>query len=437
MLRSATTSRRRQSGEAGFILPTAMIVLLILTALTAAAVTVATQTSGSTARDANSKAAFEAAEAGLQVAAYRLNELEPEETKCINESAVISPTSELCKQATAESIGNEATFQYTTTPALAAGKKCAGSTIVAKSGVVQRCITSEGKVKGETPGVRLQTRIEAVSGALFPATGIVGLTEVVATGGGTLAANVASNGAITVEGGSKVEKTEICSPGKVTVASGSTVTEQKTRSGSECTIKAPLPATHATAASNEDSRITKGEDTVAGTVTYSGAPDYTLEVSSNGGSSLTLKGSKYYFCEVGVKGKLIIPTGHKVEIFIEKEGGCATKYTGEFVANNGGKIENETKNSADLLIVMAGKGPATFEGGSASEWLSLYAPEAQVKLANGAKLKGGIVGEKVRVEGGGFVAATETGTLTNGEGKEGRAAWVQCTPTGTTPEVGC
>ena len=58
--------RRRLAGQSGFILPTAIIVLFALALLTGVAIDVSVQTSSSTSRDDNTKAALEAAEAGLR-----------------------------------------------------------------------------------------------------------------------------------------------------------------------------------------------------------------------------------------------------------------------------------------------------------------------------------------------------------------------------------
>ena len=70
--------KRRLADQAGFVLPTAIIVTMIVTVLAGAAIKISTQTSKSTTRDVSTKAALEAAEGGLQVASYRINQLKPE-----------------------------------------------------------------------------------------------------------------------------------------------------------------------------------------------------------------------------------------------------------------------------------------------------------------------------------------------------------------------
>src|SRR5205807_3635914 len=106
---------RRDGCDRGFAMPTAIIILFIITLLLAAAVKVASQTSTSTTRDNNVKAEIEAAEGGLQVATYRLSQLEPKSTQCINGAEALTATTvseaeAKCKSAV-ESLGNHATFQ--------------------------------------------------------------------------------------------------------------------------------------------------------------------------------------------------------------------------------------------------------------------------------------------------------------------------------------
>lgn len=451
--------KRFLAGELGFALPTAIIVLLIITLLTGAAITVATQTSTSTTRDNNVKAALEAAEAGLQVASYRLSKLEPKSTQCINGSAAVE---EKCESGS-ESLGNSATFQYLTTKPLEEGNKCAGETIKAsKKGYTQRCVTSEGKVNNTTPATRLQTRVESQPGeALFAVKGITGLHEVKISGNVKVPAVVASNEKIIGEGSAAfVKGFELCPPNGVFTpkagaernASGVTVGGiggmeanpplEKTRSASECPLKASYPLNHATAESNEDSRIgTLDEFYTEGKAAnkFSGAPNYELKMSSN--SKLTLGGSKYYLCSfLGERAaELKIPTAAYVEIFVDspEDAGAKTKCksggtfeTGEFT------LTNQAKNPAKLLIVMYGKGPLKITRGATFEGV-IYAPEGEVEINGGTTFRGGIVANIVHITNGTgvFEWNEEVSSLNNGiPTPYERKAWGQCTTGSLTSE---
>lgn len=431
----------RLAGESGFALVTAMIILFIITALTGAAITVAVQTSTSTTRDTSVKAELAAAEAGLQVASFRLTQLKPEKTQCINEGADVTTG---CKDSP-ESLGNNATFQYWTTLPLNEGAKCAGVSVVGVAEATQRCVTSEGKVNGVEPGVRLQSLVTSSAGeALFPIKGIVGLEEVLLSGSVKSPELVASNGTIKIKGGAElIGGYELGPKGSFVHEGGAKWNPpEKKRTEAEGPIVAKLPANHATAATNEDSRIgTLDEFYTEGKATnyFKSATDE-LKLSSN--SKLTLGGSKYYLCNfVGEHaGKLIIPAGAHVEIFIdapppEDPTSTCPAGTGKFESAEF-TLENNAYNPAALLIVMYGKGPVTLGNGGALEAThpfeaSIYAPQAEVKVTGAKKFKGGILAKKVDLGSGAsvFEWSEEVGGLSNGVPTGyGRKAWAQCTP---------
>jgi Tfp pilus assembly protein PilX len=452
----------KKQSEDGFIIPTAVIVLFVITALTGSAIAVAVRSSTSTTRDSNVKSALEAAEGGLQVGEYRINQLKPTTSQCIAATTVASTESE-CTSASSESLGNGASFQYWTTLPLATGAKCAGESVVAKSGIVQRCVTSVGKVNGVEPGTRLQARVEsAVGEALFSIHGILGLEEVKVSGSVKATAVVASNGLIKGEGSAAFEKGfEICPPGgSFKPAAGS----ERNRSGvtvggvggmlsnpslevtrtSGCPIEAKIPSVHPTALENDDLRISNGSDPATtlswNKPTYTGPPAYELTMGSE--SKLTLRGSKYYFCKflANSNGELKIEKEAKIEILIdshEDNANCPTT-SGTFVIEGNSKIENPN-GAASLLIMMVGKGPFKILN-SGSLKANIYAPEAEVVLSGSGTLTGAIVGRKVKLEAGSFNFSEESETIiaggTNG-GSYGRKGWQQCTPSGSPSTATC
>ncbi len=456
--------QRQPTSEAGFVLPTVVIVVLIVTLLAGTAITVAMQSSSSATRDTSVKAALAAAESGLQVATYRVNQLKPTEAQCITSSENKEGTT--C-EGSSESLGNGASFKYWTTKALSTGEKCAGQTIATKSGIVQRCITSQGNVTGLEASTRLQARIEsAVGESLFSVRGILGLEEVLVNGSVKATAVVTSNLKIKGEGSAAFEKGfEICPEGKFIPAAGternkSGVTVggvggmlsnpplEKTRSASECPIVANIPAVHPTAAENEDTRITTGEDpsTKEGwnNPEWTGPSAYELTLGS--GAELTMKGSKYYFCNFAAtnNGKLKLATGVKTEIFIDSHEnnsncrlGTSKNPSGTFKIEGNAHLENPN-GAAALLIEVAGKGPVTIAN-SGSLKASIYAPEAEVTLSGSGTLTGAIVGKKVHLEAGSFIFSEEDEALTVGGASGGaysRKGWGQCT-TGSGATQGC
>jgi Tfp pilus assembly protein PilX len=461
--------RRRTASEAAFALPSAMIVLFVMVVLTGAAIAVATQSSSSTARDDNVKAELEAAEAGLQVATYRLGQLEPSESQCINRSEALlakTPAEQegKCKDA-AESLGNGASFQYWTSLPLKAGEKCAGRVVVAITGTAQRCVTSEGAVDGVEPNVRLETLVSGTPGkALFPVKGFIGLTEVVVSGSVSVPGVVASNGKIIGEGSANFERGfELCPPnGTFQPAAGAERKHsgvkiagkeedpplEKTRKAGppECLMEAQVTSTHATEARNDDSRIGTA-DKLEGTYAWS-EKTYTLALESN--AKLTLEGSKYYFCnfKASRNSRLKIPATvtKVVEIFIDSPEDPASrcgKETGKFEGEGEFIVENETKNPSLLLIQMYGKGPFVYSGGSRKAGSQLeaaiFAPNGEVEINGGQKFKGGIVADKLHLRNGAEIYewSEELGALTDGGGGAyGRRNWEQCTQ-GSGPSSPC
>jgi Tfp pilus assembly protein PilX len=439
----------RHTNERGFVLPSAIIILLILTLLTGTAIAIATQSSTSTTRDDNVKAELEAAEAGLHIASYRLGQLKPTEAQCIGENKVATEESKCTDSA--ESLGNGASFRYWTTLPLKAGAKCSGRAVEIVAGTTQRCITAEGKVNGVAPAARLQALATATAGeTLFSVKGIVGLSEVNVSGSVKVPALVASNGTIKVSGGGELAGGyELGPKGKfVHEGGGKWSPPEKKRTEAEGPIVAKLPTGHATAASNEDSRIGKEDEffTEGKAVNnFTGSPSYELKIGSNGKLTLGTGGGshKYYLCNFAAtnNSRLKIPSGAKVEIFVDSPSDPESKCkagTGKFEGEGEFKVENEGKNPAALLIEVYGAGPVAFHNGTTLE-ASIYAPEAEVALNGSTKFKGGIVGNKIPLEAGSgiFEWNEEVASLLGGSASAyGRKTWEQCTDGSGTAE-GC
>jgi Tfp pilus assembly major pilin PilA len=437
----------RFAAELGFVMPVALIVLFVVAVLTAIAIVVATQTSSSTTRDTSVKAEVEAAEAGLQVATYRLSQLRPTETECINESQRVAATksteAERCKDG-AESLGNGATFQYwTTLPEPAGGESCGGRQVTAIPGKVQRCIAAEGIVNGVTPGVRLQVRVLGPPGeALFPIPGITGLEEFTASGGTISGGQAGSNRLIKISGGANLAHGYALGPhGTFVHEGGATWSPPEEKRSEELVSK--LPANHATSTNNDDARITKGEDTMSGTAEFNSTNDE-LTLASN--SKLTLTGSKYFFCSISTSNnsELIIPAGKQIQIFIGSPeepskfcpsgSGTWETHKGEFIVNN------QAKDPSALLIEMFGKGPINLGNGTKLEYASIVAPGSEVILTGNTKLSGALVGAKVHLERGFSYEWNEKdlalASANAGPYSRGSESWEQCAD-GSGPSEGC
>ncbi|HEX5308602.1 MAG TPA: hypothetical protein VFW38_05915 [Solirubrobacteraceae bacterium] len=351
-----------------------------------------------------------------------------------------------------EEIGNNTSYKYWMTNATATGT-CVGEALSGSSQLLQRCITAEGIVNEKTGSAtkqRLQARVAALqaSTSLFTVAGIVGLEELKVSGSVAIKGIAASNGKIIAEGSASFPKGyEIGPSGSFKPAVGSERVKSGVKvEGGEVTEKEnfvySLPTNHATAASNEDSRISSKQDeqyeNTRNAIQYSGSPNYTLLLQSE--PKLTLSGSKYYFCNVKLENaaKLIIAAGVKTEIFIDSPEDKSSKCpagSGNFEILGNSKVENLSKLPTSLLIEMYGKGKFKLENGSKLE-AAIFAPEAEVNINGGTIFVGGVVGAKVHMENGSGILEWSEELKTLKAGNAGtptyyRTAWGTCKPSGT------
>jgi Tfp pilus assembly protein PilX len=451
-----TTAIRRRAvkdtlaTQSGFALTAALAVLFIVVMLAAAAVAVSVRSSTSTTRDDNVKAALEAAETGLRVATYRLAMIALKPEQCVGTAtsgAPEAPVGGYCKDAT-ETLGNQASFTYWTTPVLTEPATCAGDPIKAEAGTDQRCVTGEGKVNGVTR--RVQGRVAAPSAKpLFAIHGIVGLTKLSLSGGSSLQGLAGSNGKLETSGGGikLAGGYTLGFPGGTFKGSAGEVVCPPCgmRSKEEGPIPGALPPKHITAATSEDSRITAKEDELTGAVTWNAA-NYELLLGSSG--HVVLGGSKYYFCKVNVSGGgvLTVTATGNTEIFIDsfEDPGSPCKNYGKeakvFEFSGGSKLQNSSNDPSKLLIEMYGK-TQLIVSGAGEVAASVLAPEAKAVLSGGSALKGGMLANVIEISGGSFAWDERSAALKlENSGAEDYArvpAWEECVPTGATPQAGC
>lgn len=452
---------RASEGETGFILPSAIIVLFILTVLAGVAVAVAAGSITQTKRDEDAKAALAAAEAGLQVASYRLTELQPKETECIGQSATETPAGSWCEEPSTESLGNGSAYRYWTSVELKTGAKCAGVSITSSTTLSERCVAA----KGETDGIaqRLQVLIAGTkAGQLFPVHGIVGLEGVKLTGNMEIKAGLASNAKVQMTGNfTQTGGCEFGPAGKFEITgNGAPCVPQTTRS-SNITLAQVTPGNSATASPtgvctvtsepeyNCDSRITNGilkhegkaysepYDPISaeGIIKFE-APK--REFSDTGNGTITLEGGVYNFCKFTVTGNLTLRAKPKTVIYIDSPEDSKSKCssgTGQF------EFTGNLSEASNLLIYVYGKGPVKVTGNSTTD-ATIYAPEAPVKYTGNVEqpFSGGIAGKTVEITGNfAFDWNEEDDSLGGSSGSTvySRSAWDQCTPAGASPSEGC
>jgi Tfp pilus assembly protein PilX len=448
------TVRVRLRAEDGIALVAALTVLLVVSLLAAAAVTVGLQTLASSRHDADRKSALEAAEAGLQIAAYRLNMLDPANasshpSSCIGDAVASADGTGTCASSVT-TLGNGSSYRYWTTPVLGSGDTCVGLTLTSNQALAQRCITSAGTANGITE--RSQTRVAAFTAApFFPVAGVTGLKSVSLVGNATINGAGASNVTVSANGNSTATSNVLGPAGAATTTGNASL-------GTTTRLTGPLvldPVQSGTSvATNDDYRITNGLasprvapfDQSSGNVTFNPS---TRALAMSGSSSLTLAGGIYNFCSFSAAGNANITLASLVsaEIIIDSPddpgSGCPAG-SGTFSLAGNATWTNISQSPTALQIFVYGlnngSNTVTFVGNAAFYGV-LYAPQSTVNLSGNGTFTGAISGANVNLNGNAFNWSPSASTLQgNTTGAYYRTAWAQCVPTAPTanaPGSGC
>lgn len=241
--------------------------------------------------------------------------------------------------------------------------------------------------------------VEAVAAAEAACVGFVGIESV------TLANNIITDSYNSDEGdytpwsdGNRNDNGDICSGGPVhlssgadvfgdaqgapvTVAPGSGATISGTRTNIPSVVDFP-PVDFTEVLSNNNSNIARGPVW---------APPFfdpdSRNLVVNNGRSLTLSEGVYHFNDLLLAGGSRLNITGPVQIYIE----------GEMRFDNG-TVANQTQLPANMQIFV-GEGPVNIQGGHQLH-ASIYAPEADVNMANGSGFFGSVIGKTFSTAGG-------------------------------------
>jgi Tfp pilus assembly protein PilX len=454
----------RLRSDDGVAMIVAVIVLMITSALVAVAVSVAMQANGSTLRDQNKKNALEAAEAGLQIANYRLNMLRPSDTLCVGDTVASPDSTGTCASST-YAFGNGSTYSYRMTPVLGASATCVGMTLSSNTNISQRCLTAVGTTNGIS--ARSQIRVAAFAATpLFPAdiTGINGITNGNnASVHGIEASNktiTGGNNQTTITGGVELgpggSYTGASSPTQATLSSPLVLGPVDPGTSNQTSLGlCPDRAAAGYPACNDDYRITNYLNNPSSPtspfdpsngVSFNAATR-TLS-TSNSHPAITLGGGIYNFCEVDIlnNATIILAPGVKVEIFIDSpddpDSGCAAG-TGSLNVKNNVTWVNPSNDPTALQIYVYGfndgSNVVNFKNNGNCTCV-LNAPLSTINLSHNSSisdLTGAVSGAVVNVPNNFlFNGDPRTGSLQGtSTGLYYRTAWAQCTPAPPTPTV--
>jgi hypothetical protein len=477
--------RRLLRDQTGVALPAALGVLVVVGTLSAGTFAVSNRLNDTSTASRDAKRALQAADAGLEAAMFRMNELGLQSvSKCFTTSAVDpgtgtdpevggTPASGECA-GVEDDLGNDSDYIYYVTPALDDGDTCAGLPVhhTDPSGevtVTQRCVTSIGEVNGERR--RIQARIASYIGTqLFPVGGILAINGIKVKNSAIVSGVLGSNGQIelgnnsSVAGGIKLGEQNsplpILGQGS-TVGGNPPVTYRNEAEGAY--VLAPVDMGN-TATVNDNNRIVTGQDT-GSHVTYTNttAAPRTLTIANNG--SLTLGGGTYNFCKVtlGNNAYITIAAGAKIRFFLDSPdrsgSGCipsgqtaaqarANGYGGMFLGE--GSNFNNPGHAINFQIYMYGYADGSHKVdffNSQAMNAAIYAPSSELVWNNSAGITGAVSASKVEFKNtASFAWAGGSGQFDLSELRTDtvsvyyRMAWTECRRIRTTtsdPESGC
>jgi hypothetical protein len=456
--------------------------LLLVGAVVAGALSL----SSATKRDANAKRALAGAEAGLQVARYRLNRITPPPTWCLTDRKVAVGTGGAAANECPPfggDLGNGVTYSYVVTNT-EQGNQC-GSPPGVTTGS-NRCITSVGTSGG------VSRRVQALVGHtpeqyFFPLAGIVAY-DGVTVGNGTSGTPVVINGALGSDKVIDLGNNVNVPPGCVITAGGSTHFGNSTT----CPVSSPnpplacTPATfkqcetpisalpwattfganlNATGMSNAPGSPGNWTYT-AGTVNGTWPTGNTRTLTSSTPESwIVLQSGDYNFCKWDLSNNTLVllasPTT-KVRIFLDSSfrspAGCATFQTVPVKLGNGATINsawsgNPTPQPEQVEMYVYGQPgqtnpTSTVDVANASIInVNLYAPNSLVKMGKGASptsnsiWNGAVNAQKADI-GNQFTYNwdPDSANINTGVNRFARTGWVECRSAPTTssdPESGC
>ncbi|WP_249009824.1 pilus assembly PilX N-terminal domain-containing protein [Conexibacter sp. DBS9H8] len=431
-------SPSRLADESGVALIVALAALMIISLLAAASVTLAVNTTQGTRRNMDQRQAFEAAQAGLQVALYRYNMLAPSAGDCVGDGVSAPSSAGVCTSSVA-TLGDGASYQYETTPQLASSGTCVGSMVTNVVGVSNVCLSATGMSHGVS--VRSEMRVAAFAGTpLFPYPGLIGLQSIVHNGSYTSNYTEASNGTILVNG------SFVPLPGYQVYLgpSGSyNGPATPTRLNGPIVLSPVNPGSSAT--TNDNSAF-------VATTNGNGSVSYTATgraFSATGPATVTFTGGIYNYCSFNVSGNVVlnVAPSASVAIYIDSPsdpGSGCPQGSGSFGLGGASGKEpiwsNPSQNPTALQLYVYAPNTITFNGSSTFNG-TLYAPTSNVTFNGSASFTGGLSANDITVNGSSTytwnpqVASLQVST----QGVYYRSAWGRCSvqPPSGSPMGGC
>jgi hypothetical protein len=466
--------------EHGVAMPVMTWMLVVVSLLVTGFFTVSLRLSDTTNQDRSAKRALAAAEAGLQTAVYRLNQIDVAENQCLADAPATPDAGSECPVSSAVPLGDGASVTYYVTPTFA--NQAAGAGCVSlpnqDSLPTDRCVTAIGNVNGVSR--RLQVRVTNLPGPpTFNQVGVLGKTQVFMGNSSKVWSDVGSNGNVTLGNSGEIFHVgaHIDVDGSILRGPGSTYTtegsSQKIAGGQVFVPAFEFPATDFAAAQTAALNLQPAGWTPPNGSSYITTPGNTYgHFTVN--STTTMPPGTYLFCRVLIKDGAqwrfsgTQPTRIYVDSPTRVGSPCQNQPNpaGTFWAENSGLI-NQNAGKDHLLDVFVGGTPWN-ETRSRPSWCSpagsppkdeecrsdfilgnsvhfsgsVYAPTTTAEANNSVHWWGAVGANKIRFNNSVEFRLTDAvkNRPSGSAGAALRTAWGECQPTptsGSDPESGC
>jgi hypothetical protein len=325
---------------------TVILTMVVVLGLSIAVGNAALHLSSTGRRTDSSAQALAAAQAGAQVALFRLN------------------TTGGATAATG-ALGNGAAYSYTVGTLASQSSNCTGLWVQNSSSTLnQDCITSVGTQNGVSE--RVQSRVAAYQpAALFPVAGLFTAEGLTAAGAVTGTFNLGSNGPMTfnnsiaLTGDLEYLSGDLGGPG---TCSGSCVPEVQSTAITLPTV--PASAYASAASTNSDASVAWTADGL----TYTASNNTVGDPNGTNNAVVNLAAGTYYFCEMNLGGGSVATldaTSFPVKIYIDSSydgSACSgVSPSGQMAASNGFTISNSSGVSGNVQVYFYGDPSCTTE----------------------------------------------------------------------------
>lgn len=449
--------RRLLAREDGVALPVALSALALVSLLAAMTAGGAVYSNDASTEDRSSKRALAAAEAGLNIAAYRVNRFVKQtptlpDLKCVGSFPQDPLASGECQPSSGE-LGNGSRYTYYVTPKLLSGAcptQVPGPAPPPGSG--ERCVTSVGEADGVTR--RVQARLTNIKKPIFEFQGMVGKDGVNVANGVTVTGDLGTNGTLSLNGNSRVGDVHLGPGGTIQKSPQSTYGTSYTHDAFAApkldlefanSLNVPPNLNAALPGINTGVIVNTTLPSYSKTVTWNAA---TRQLELGPGATITLGPGTYNFCRLKLAkdARLFVAPGSPVKIFIDspdRDATCATATQPPLELASGTQINNPGE-AQNLQLYIYGRNDGseliTFNNGVEMR-AAIYAPQTSLKFASAIKITGAVVARYLQLAASvNFAWDPNLGSIVKAGAEYESSAWSECRSQPTPaddPESGC